>query len=463
MFASLIKTGVLGVILLLMPLSDARAESLGDALILAYRSSGLLEQNRALLRAADEDVAQAVSRLRPVIDYVINSNRAGGTIEVAPGITQSTYKTTSMVQLSASLVLYDFGRTRLGIDIAKENVLSLRDALRGVEQGVLLNAVRAYVNVQRDLSIQGLRENNVELITQQLRAANDRYELGEITRTDVAVAQARLAAAQSALAAASGSLEISREVYRAAIGQYPGKLGGLPAAPKTVDSLAGARALARQNHPDLAQAQHQVKVADLLAQVAEAGILPVLSGAASVGINQDGYDSGSIGVTLSGPIYHGGNLASAQRKAAAQRDAARSGLHLASLRVDQNVATTWAQLSIANAGLAASEQQIRAARVAFRGMQEEAKLGSRTTLDVLDAEQALLDAESARISAQSDRYFATYNLLSAMGLLTVEHLRLGIATYDPSVYYNAVKAGPTYNVSPQGQRLDSLLESIGKK
>lgn len=442
--------------------AGAKAESLSDALALAYQNSGLLEQNRALLRAADEDVAQAMSRLRPVVDYVVNATRNATTVETSPGNTSRIVTDTALIQITASMVLYDFGRSRLGMDIAKENVLALREALLGVEQQVLLGSVQAYVGVQRDLSIKGLRENNVSLIAEQLRAANDRFEVGEITRTDVAIAQARLAAAQSALAAAGGGLEISRELYKAAIGQYPGQLRGLPALPSTAATIENARALARQNHPDLAQARHQVTVADLASDVAAKGILPVFSGKASLGVNQDGNDFGSVGVTLSGPIYQGGQLASAHRKSAAQRDAARAGLRLASIGIDQNVGVAWAQLAVANAGLQATEQQIRAARVAFRGMQEEASFGSRTTLDVLDAEQELLDAESARIAAQSDRYSATYGLLAAMGLLSVEHLRLGIATYDPAAYYNAVKRAPGYNVSPQGQRLDSLLQSIGR-
>ncbi len=430
----------------------AKAETLTDAFISAYKNSGLLEQNRALLRAADEGVAQSVAGLRPVLNYALNSNYS------------SVFETTtSNFQLSANMILYDFGRSKLRVDVAKENVLVLRDALVGVEQSILLRAVTAYVNVQRGISIQGLRENNVRLITQELQAAKDRFEVGEITRTDVAIAEARLASSNSALAAAKGSLAISREEYRAAVGRYPGNLSQLPSLPATAKSLDGARAVARQNHPDIAQAKRAVTIADLNVAIAAAGIMPALSSNALASIDQDGNDSNSIGLSLSGPIYQGGALASAHRKAAAQRDSSRAGLHLAGLNVDQNVGNAWAQLAVASASFGATEQQIRAARVAFRGVKEEASLGARTTLDVLDAEQELLDAESARISAQTDRYVAVYRLLMAMGLLTADHLRLGLTTYDPAAYYNAVKSAPTHGVSPQGQRLDGLLKSIGKK
>ncbi len=430
----------------------AKAESLTDALISAYKNSGLLEQNRALLRAADEGVAQSVAGLRPVLNYALSTNYSS-----------VSDMTTSNFQLSANMMLYDFGRSRLRVDVAKENVLVLRDALVGVEQSILLRAVTAYVNVQRDISIRGLRENNVRLITQELQAAKDRFEVGEITRTDVAIAEARLAASNSALAGANGSLAISREEYRAAVGRYPGNLSGLPNLPATAKSLDAARAVARQNHPDIEQAKRSVTIADLNVAIAGAGIMPSLNGNAMSSIDQDGNDSQSIGLSLSGPIYQGGALAAAHRKAAAQRDSSRAGLRLTGLNIDQNVGNTWAQLAVANASLAATDQQIRASRVAFRGVQEEASLGARTTLDVLNAEQELLDAESARISAQTERYVAVYRLLAAMGLLTADHLQLGLTTYDPAAYYNAVKTAPAYGVSPQGQRLDGLLKSIGKK
>ncbi|MEE9388690.1 MAG: TolC family outer membrane protein [Paracoccaceae bacterium] len=448
---SVIKAHLMVALMSLAMATTAQAETLSDALVSAYKNSGLLEQNRALLRAADEDVAQTVASLRPVLNYVITANYSS-----------VTSTTTSNLQLSASILLFDFGRSKLRTEVAKENVLVLREALIGVEQVVLLNAVRAYVNVQRDTSITGLRQNNVRLIEQELQAAKDRFEVGEITRTDVAFAEARLAASKSAMSAASGNLAISKEEFRAAIGHYPGALSGVPSPPATAATLDAARSIARQRHPDVAQAKHSVLIAELNATISDAGVKPTLKGTALAGIDQDGNAGHSLGITFAGPIYQGGALASAHRKSAAMRDAARSGLHLTGLSVDQNVGNAWARLSVANAGLLATSQQIRASRVAFRGVREEASLGARTTLDVLNAKQELLDAESSQISAQSDRYVAVYSVLAAMGLLTVEHLKLGITTYDPKAYYNAVKNAPTHDVSAQGERLDSLLRSIGK-
>ena len=435
----------------------AKAETLTDAFISAYKTSGLLEQNRALLRAADEDVAQAVARLRPILNYVASASYSSLADQTpfSDGISAN-------LELSASLLLYDFGRSRLGTDVAKENVLALREALIGVEQDVLQRAVSAYVAVQRNISIVALRNSNLRLITQELRAARDRFEVGEITRTDVSLAEARLAGAQSGLAAATGDLAISREEYRAAVGRYPDGLAPLPTPPATASSQEAATAIARQRHPNILQAQRNVTVAELSIALADAAMRPSLTGSAGVGVDRDGDDAHRLGITLSGPIYSGGALTSASRQSAARRDASLAALHLTRLAIDQNVRTSWARLSVATAAIQASDQQIRAATVAFQGVREEAALGARTTLDVLNAEQELLDARASRILAESDRYNAIYGLLSSMGLLTVEHLNLGIPTYDASAYYNAVKTAPTYRVSPQGDKLDRVLQGIGR-
>lgn len=432
----------------------ARAQSLADALAAAYRTSGLLEQNRATLRAADEDVAQSVASLRPVINYVGQLNR-----------TESVRNsgTTGTLALSADLLLYDFGATRLRTDAQKETVLATREALRGVEQDVLLRAVAAFLNIRRQNAFVALQDNNVSVITQQVRAARDRFEVGEVTRTDVSIAEARLAAAQSALAAAQGALAQSREEYRAVTGSYPGRLSAPPPAPSTASTLPAARAIALKRHPRIIQAQHQVSAAELVVAASSAGLKPRLSANAQVSLDDDGNDTESIGLSLSGPIYRGGQIASQIRQGQARRDAARSGLYLSVQATEQEVGNAWADLAVARATQAASVQQVTAARLALRGGQQELEVGSRTTLDVLDLEQELLDAQANQISAEIDSILATYALLSSMGLLTVDHLGLGIATYDPAAYYNAVKSAPTVFVSPQGERLDKVLRSLNRE
>ncbi len=433
----------------------AWAETLADALADAYKHSGLLDQNRALLRAADEDVAVAVSALRPVLSYSMSSTYS------ASGNPAGNHLSGN-IALTAGLVVFDFGRNRLAVDAAKENVLSLRDALVGIEQQVLLRAVSAYMNVRRDAEFVALRENNVRLITQELRAARDRFEVGEITRTDVSIAEARLAAARASLAAQQGGLEVSREEFKAAVGRYPGNLAAPSGLPVTARSLEEARNAALQNHPDLKRVQHEVAAAEINIRLAEAARRPTVNLNASAGTTDRGTDTSSIGLSVSGPIYQGGQISALYRKAVAGRDAVRAGLHLTRQAVSQGAGNAWANLSVALASIEATERQIRAARSAYRGVREEAQLGARTTLDVLDAEQELLDANASRISSESDAYIAAYQLLSAMGYLTVDHLGLGIQTYDPADYYNAVSNAPAGASSVQGERLDELLRSLGR-
>ncbi|MEL6645842.1 MAG: TolC family outer membrane protein [Pseudomonadota bacterium] len=432
----------------------ALAQSLTDALIASYRNSGLLEQNRAVLRAADEDVAQAVAALRPVLNWAASLDYA----EPARGADN----TSGSVGLSASMLLYDFGRSQLGVDAAKESVLSARETLKSVEQQVLLRGVAAFLGLRRENAFVQLRANNVRLITQQLEAARDRFEVGEITRTDVSIAEARLAAAQSGLAAAEGARARAVEEYRAATGTIPTALRPPPPAPATASNLADAKAIAVQTHPDIKRAQRDVAAAELGVLIAAGAVRPRLTGTAGLNVDDDGDDSTSFGLNLSGPIYQGGQLSSLTRQAQARRDTARSGLLTTRLDIEQAVGNAWANLNVAAASRRASDEEVRAARLALRGAREEFEVGARTTLDVLDLEQELLDAETNLIAADIDRNLAVYQLLSAMGLLSVEHLELGIATYDPAAYYNAVENAPTGLVSPQGEKLDRVLRSLNR-
>ena len=287
--------------------------------------------------------------------------------------------------------------------------------------------------------------------------------MGEITRTDVSLAEASLAGARSGLVAEQGNLARAREEYRSAVGRYPGPLQTLPNPPAIPSTLDEALAIARQNSPTIVQAKHNVTVAEINVKRAELGMKPTLQGSGGVAIDDDGDTSSSLGLTFSGPIYRGGALSAGLRQAKANRDATRAQLLTARLSVDQQVANAWANLSVAAAVLTASEQEVRALTLALRGLQEEARLGSRTTLDVLDQEQDLLDAQTNRVSAQTDRYVAVYQLLSAMGLLTADHLGLNVPRYDPAAYYNAVKDAPVVNVSPQGERLDRVLKGLGRE
>lgn len=437
--------------------SAARADTLASALTSAYNNSGLLEQNRALLRAADEDVAQSVAALRPVISWALSAER---TLSSAAN-TSVVATNSATLSISASLTLYDGGLNQLSVESQKEVVLSTRQTLVGIEQDVLLNAVQAYMSVVRDREFVQLRESNVRVLTEEFRAAQDRFEVGEVTRTDVALAEARLAAARSLLAAAQGTLVQSIEFYRVAVGRSPGAVGAVSPAPVS-QSVSEAKAFAVRNNPSVLEGQHAVAAAEMNIRRAELSLRPTLTLDGFISRDNETNETAQIGLNLGGPIYAGGQISSQIRQLRANRDASRAGLHLTQLNIEQSVGNAFASLQVARASRQASEQQISAARVAFEGVREEATLGSRTTLDVLNAEQELLDAEANRISAQADEVIASYTVLSAMGLLTADHLRLQVQQYDPTAYYNLAKQAPSYD-SEQGEALDRILEALGRE
>ena len=429
----------------------AVAESLRDSLRNAYKNSGILVQNRALLRAADEKVADAVAALRPVISW---SSRFAHAYN-GPANTDNL-----VTSLNAEWLLYDFGSSDLQADALKETVLATRQSLVAIEQNVLLRAATAHVTYRRSAEFVSLRSANVELIEQELRAAQDRFDVGEVTRTDVALAEARLASARASLASAQGELAKAAAEYHAVVGRKPGDLvtpSSLPELPRDVSS---AISTARSHHPDLIRVQHEVVAAELVLKASQLAYRPRLeAGAGLSNVDLDGELTRSLSLTVSGPVYSGGAIASASRAAIAQRDATRAQLHVAGLEVEQTVRNAFVVLEVARSTGEATDRQIEAASVAFRGVREEASLGARTTLDVLNAEQELLDARVSRISTQIDEQIASYSLLAAMGKLTATELDLGVKTYDPGEYYNLVKSAPRAK-SKQGAALDRVLKGL---
>ncbi len=449
----------------------AQAETLADALVDTYESSGLLEQNRAVLRAADEDVAQAVAALRPVVDWVLSANASnpratstdlltGESSTVSTFALGDTFDVAFNLGLQASLTLFDSGARELRIDQQKETVLATRQALVNVEQQVLLRTIQAYLEVQRQGEFVPLRQNNVRVITQELQAAQDRFEVGEVTRTDVALAEARLAEARSQLAIEEGNLVQAREEFRGAVGRLPGDLA--PVAPANIPySLEQAREVALRNFPTIRQAQHQVAAAEIAIAATRTSLRPTITGSAQYRADQDLNESTTLSLNLSGPIYRGGQLASVVRQAQAQRDQTRANLLTTARDVSQDVGDAFALLEIARAGNQAFAQQVQASTIAFEGVREEATLGARTTLDVLDAEQELLNARANVISSEVDETLASYQILATLGLLTAQNLGLPVQVYDPTAYYNLVDDAPAA-VSERGQALDRVLESIAR-
>ncbi|NHF71914.1 TolC family outer membrane protein [Paracoccus xiamenensis] len=429
----------------------AAAETLGDTLVAAYRHSALLDQNRAVLRAADEDVATAMAALRPVVEWALQHQFTDF---------NGAEATTTTLGLTASMTLYDFGRSQAAIDMAKETVMSTRYALLAVEQDILLGAVQAFMDVRAAAEQVELQQNSVRLLGQELQAAEDRFEVGEITVTDVAQANAQLAASRAALSAAEGDLEIARESYLAATGARPRGLNAPPPLPRRPASTDAARAAAQRNHPSILQASREVAASELAVVAAAAERNPTFAGTASAQIDKNEDKQLAVGVELSQQIYSGGRLSAQHRKAMANRDAARSALLNTSRAVNEAVGNAWANIDVARAQIGAIDEQISAAQQAYDGVREEATLGARTTLDVLDAEQSLLEARADKITAEANLQLAHYQLLAAMGVLTVKDLQLGIPTYDPSAYYNAVRDAPY--TSRQGESLDRVMRALNR-
>ncbi len=460
-----LRSATMGVALSVATSGMAWSETLAETLVSAYEHSGLLDQNRALLRAADEDAAQILAALRPILNYSADVTRTFGRTRNGLG-TSGIASQDVNIGISLELLLFDGGQTRFQLESTKESVLATREALRSVEQQVLLRAVAAFQDVRRNQEFVSLRNNNLQLLRQELRAAQDRFEVGEVTRTDVAQAEARLAAARSEFAAAQGDLAQAVEEFRAAVGRRPGALQPPRQLPNLSGDVDASAQIAVRSHPDILRAQREVSAAELNVLAADAAKKPRANLVGTLGAGEEigGDDfsrTGSFGVQVTGPIYQGGLISSLKRQAMAQRDASRGNLHEVRHRIVQDVGNAYAILRASQAQRAATREQVRAAEIAFRGVREEATLGARTTLDVLDAEQELLDARASMISAEADVVTAAYSVLASLGQLTAKDLNLDVQLYDPAAYYNLVKDAPV-PISPQGKKLDRVLRALGK-
>lgn len=436
------------------------AQSLTDALIAAYTNSATLKAQRAVLRSTDEGVAQAIAAKRPTLAASLTSSFTGST---SANILGKTSTTSTSLALSSTLTLWDGGSSDLAIEIAKLSVAVGRDGLIDTEQSVLLAAVTAFMDMRGNAAFLQLAENNLRVLNRQVQASKDRFEVGEARRTDVNLAEAAAAAALANLALRQGTLEISRAAYFTATGTYPGVLKTPPALPRVPTSLDSAIALGQRNHPAVLQAQKAAKIAQLNVYRAEAAMKPSLTASGSLSRTESSANVSGLTLSITGtmPISQGGRLTSLHRQAIALHEQSLANVQLAGLQVKQAVTAAFAQLQIARASITAQQKQVRASRVALRGIREEADLGARTTLDVLNAEQDLVTAESNLVDAKRNEYVAVYSLLSAMGLLTVEHLGLGLKTYNPKTNYNKVSTAP--GPTDRGKMLDKIFKRAGKK
>ena len=412
------------------------AETLAQALASAYADNPTLNAQRASLRATDEGVPQALSGFRPSVS-------AGATAGVTDSGSGTFYPRS--VSLTVTQPLFTGLRTTNGVKIAETAVLAAREVLRNTEQTTLLSAVQAFMNLVQAQALLNLQKQNVDFLSQQGKAAQDRLNVGEGTRTDVAQTDASLAAGQANYDSAVASLNTAIAVYEQVVGHTPKSLG----AAKPVESLLSknlnaALADAMTSHPAILAASYNIDVADFNVKVAEGALLPTVSLQGSLSHSEGGSTGGisnsaSAVASLSVPIYSGGDSSSKVRQTKETLDQARIQLDAARDSVREQAISAWGSLDAARAQIRAAESEVNAQNLVLSGIIEEQKVGQQTTLDVLNAQQTLLNARVAQVTAQHDRVVASYTLLAAVGKLNAETLGLNVAVYDPIQHYTQVR------------------------
>ncbi len=439
--------------------ASARAETLGDAMALAYQTNPTLQAERAQLRATDEEFVQAEAGLRPSVNgsgsYTYQRQRVGET--GAPDFTFSGGGETGTI--SVTQPIFTGGRASAQIDAAQADIIAERENLRRTEQSVLQGVIGAYVDVRRDQEQQSISQDNVNVLSRQLAETQARFDAGQLTRTDVAQSEARLALARSQLATAQSALAQARAVYAAVVGQNPGELAPEPPiAPLLPASIDAAFDAAERDNPQLRQAAAAEQAAAARLAEAKAQMRPTVSLSGQYGYvsQQQGISggfNGAAGVTQSElggsvtarvdvPIFTGGMNASRVRQAAEQDNVARIGVESARRQVLQAVSQAWNQLLGARASLAADAEQVKSDTVAFEGVREEQKVGLRTVLDVLNAQQELETSQLQLVGARRDEYVAAAAVLAATGALEARALVPDAPRYDPKANYDKVRHAP---------------------
>jgi outer membrane protein len=421
----------------------AMAQSLSDALVTAYLNNPELAAARADVKVLSERAVQERAGGRVRVEGQIGLQAVTRT-NSRPGQNFPNYPTN--VTLNAIQPLYTGGQVENATEAAETRITEQEMILTATEQQVMLDAVTAYADVLRDNELVSISSNNVRVLSEQLRAARERFEVGEVTRTDVEQARARRAAAVSRLAASKGSLAISREAYLRVIGEYPSKLQPMPPLPDLPPDLDQAVAIALRDDPGVMAARLESEAAGSDVRSAIGALLPQVSLQGTLSSDETfsdglaGPESATVGLFVTVPFYTGGFNYSNVREAQAVSEGASADINSAMRAAVRNTGNAWANLEVARASIRAGRLEVSAARLAFEGVREEAKVGARTTLDVLDAEQEVLEAASRLAVARREEYVAAYGMLGSIGKLTVQHLGLdvGLAT-DETAYYQTVR------------------------
>ncbi|HEY2179767.1 MAG TPA: TolC family outer membrane protein [Caulobacteraceae bacterium] len=445
--------------------TGAQAETLADAIALAYQSNPVLQAQRANLRATDETYVQAEAGYRPTITaqglITTNENNEVFTQPV-PGNSQ----TTSAV-ITLSQPIYTGGRVASQLNAAQATVMAGRETLRGTEQQVLQQVIQAYIDTRRDQQAVAIDKANVQLLERQLVESKARFAVGDITRTDVAETETRVLAARSQLAAAESQLATSRAEYSEIVGQNPGQLAPEPPLaamlPPTLDE---AFSIAEHLNPQIGQQDYTEQASAARIAVAKAQARPTVSLQATYG-----YSAGAFGIqtpfqnlghaftataVATVPLFAGGTPSSQIRQATEANNVDRIGIEAVRRQTLFAVSQAWNQLVGSRSQLKTDEDQVKAANIAFEGTRREAQVGQRTTLDVLITEQDFSNAELALVTARHDEYQAGASLLVAMGKMKVEYFAAGVQLYDPIANFDRVRHADRTPLDPAVSAIDHI-------
>ena len=419
------------------------AQSINEALTITYQSNPTLRAARAELRAVNEGVAQELSNWRPLV--TLDSSAGVEQIESEKPFDDSNTRSPYDAELNVVQPLYRGGRTVAGTEQAEQAVLAQRAFLKTVEQGVLFDAAAGYLDVWRDQSILQLTIKNEQVIARQLEASEDRFEVGEVTRTDVAQSESRLSRATAERIQAEGNLASSRAVFQRVVGVYPeilvqpDLLTGLP------ENLEDLIEISIREDPRILQAVYDERAAQKSVRVAEGELLPSLQLRAGLEhqdefVNSDKtFQEARLMAELSVPLYQQGAVSSRVRQAKQIASQRRIEIDEIRLLAREDAIEAWESLQTAKAQIVSFKAQVSSTEIALEGVRQENLVGSRTVLDVLDAEQEVLDAQVSLVVANRDELLADFALKQAMGHLTAQALALPVTVYDPEADYHAVR------------------------
>jgi outer membrane protein len=434
--------------------AGAATMSLNDALSTAYDSNPQLGAERANLRATDEGVAQANAGWRPTINaqgqYGVEHEQESATVIPGFGTIGGDVNSRPLTgQVTLTQPIFRGGKTYAEIGRAKALVRQGRALLLDTEQQVLLAGVSAYMNVARDEATVNLEQNNVSVLQKQLDATQEQFKVGELTKTDVAQSQARLAGAQAQLTIGRGQLAASRANFEQVIGRPAESLDDQPAFPKIPKSEDEAIDIAAKSSPIVLSAMESEKAADYAVDDALGSLAPQVSvqgqyqyeqfgtGASAALLGQSGTaHTASVFGVVTVPIYQGGAEEASVRQAKELHGRTQLLVADADRQARANVQAAWQTYASAQASIESDKAQVTADTTALEGVRREQEVGARTILDVLNAQQELLNAQVTVISAQRDAYVAAYQLLQAMGELTARYLALNVKFYDETEHYD---------------------------